>query len=220
MTGPFALGAACPDETAAVQLLMATHGLHGVPADHVDAIASSLARLRKRRPPPARALASRDRQQALACIRSLLAHNRKPPRRAGTTDDRRRKLIELLNAFHAIVKLAAASGFNAVPVLGRLESGEYTTEDLASLQRAIEAIPAGSGAAASPDAEYVRLLRAGILVWQEHGNGGRYRFNDYNDPPTLDGPLPAFLRELIRLASLPMPTDDTLHKHLRKLKNL
>lgn len=218
--GPAQFGANCLDTTNAVQSLLAKHGLQDAPQDHVAALAGSVRRLLKQRPLHAHALASREREQALACIRALLGHMKKPPRRAGTTDDKRKKLIELLSPLHAIVKVAAASGLNAVPVLRRLEADEYTAGDLESLQQAIDAIPAGSGANASPEADYLRLLRGGVMAWEACSRSARYTFNAYKDPPTLDGPLPDFLRDLIELALLPKPADATLHKHLRKLKNL
>lgn len=208
------------DITKAVQSLLAKHGLHDAPQDHVAALAGSVRRLLKQRPLHAHALASRQREQALACVRALRRHMKKPPRRAGTTDDKRRNLIELLNPLHAIVKVAAASGVNAAPVLRRLEADEYTADDLVSLERALEAIPAGSGAAASPEADYLRLLRGGVMAWEACCRSERYTYNQHNNPPSLDGPLPDFLRELIELARLPQPTDAALHKHLRKLKNL
>lgn len=203
----------------AVRELLSAHGLSEASAEHAVALADTVRRLWETKPMLSRALVSRDRQQATACTRALLRHAVKPPKRAGTTEDRRRKLIARIDSLHAVVKLAAASGFNVAPVIDRLRADNYTAEDLHALNLALESIPPGHGAG-PPAAPYLRLLRGGVLVWESCGRTERYTLNDYTDPPTLEGPLPAFLRALIELAELAAPNDNALHSHLVRLKNL
>ncbi len=208
-----------PDATDAVRRLLELHGLANVPGDHTEALAAAVRRAWKKRAPPAHALAARERQQAIACTRTLMRHLDRAPRRASTTDDKRRKLVALLDTLHAVVKLATSSGFNVVPVLERLRAGAYTADDLHALLTALEAMAPGTGAA-PPRAPYARLVRGGVMAWEASGRAAGYTFNQYTDPPTLEGPLPAFLRDLIASAQLDVPTDNTLHAHLVKLQNV
>jgi hypothetical protein len=197
---------------------LAKYDIANASDEHVESLAFAIRRLRRGPRRTHHALTARDRQQAIAKTNALLRHLESPPRRPGATDDALRKLIALMDSMHAMVKLAA-SGFNAAPVLERLRCKSYGQEDLTSLLAALEAIPPGEGAARA-NAPYLSLLRGGVMVWEACGRKERYTLNEYVDPPSLDGPLPDLLRDLLELAGEQAPSDVVLHRHLRALKNL
>lgn len=202
-----------------VQRLLTDHGVERAPQDHLSALATTIRHLRRAAPPSSSALVSRDRQDALASARALRRHLATPPRRPESTDAARRKLLARIDGLRAVVKLVAATGFDAGPAIERLRASIYTPADLEALIDALAAVPPGAGAARR-NAPFVPLIRAGVMTWEACGRPERYALNQFVDPPALQGPLPDFLRDLIRLAGLPMPTDDVLHRHLRSLKNL
>lgn len=199
------------------QALLSRYGLTAAPPDHIDALAGSVRRVRRKSRRTKLLLNSRERAQVLACIRMLLRHLETPPRRPGPTDNKRQKLIGLLDHLVVVVQLAAV-GLSAGPIIFRLKNNTQTADDLITLQHAVDAIPRGRGDMARAD--FMPLLRGGKLIWKACGRHDGYTFTEYTDPPQLQGFFPDFLRDLIRLSGANMPSDNTLHTHLVSLKNL
>lgn len=207
-----------PTVLGQVREILTRFGLQGAPDADVQALASTVRRLRRPRTIGGGALAARQKQQALVAI-DVLLRDGVTSTRTDRADAYRTRLLRHLDSLGVVVKLAATTGFNAAPLISSLRAGVWANEELEALRRALESLKPGRGAA-PPNARFLSLLRGGVMVWEACGRPERYTFNQYSDPATLEGPLPEFLRALIGLAPLAVPSDEVLHRHLRGLKHL
>lgn len=205
-----------PDDVAC---LLREYGLECAPAECAHALADRIRWAKRGWQASGSVLASRQRKQCLVAARRLLTHIEKPPRDPEATTRARQTLIEELDGFGAIVKLASEPvGYNANPALCLLRRGDkIDTAMLAGLIAALERIPQGQGSPL-PDATD-GLIRSAVATWRAvYGPGGYTYSSEYSDERTITGPLPRFLEAVLASAGISdMPSADAWHSRLKNL---
>jgi hypothetical protein len=196
--------------------LLARHGLT-VPDSTTEMIAKTIAKRYKLGSRQKKELSPRERlRKAHTHAVKLLEYTErgtKDSRLCASISTRSASLFGALNDLGVVIRLATATSLDVVGILGRLESGGLSKDELTRLIPALRSALPASGRPGRPREDTAHVLRGACIAWLRAGRAQKYTWDEVSG--RLKGPLAAFARDLLDCCQLEAPSDNALYCTIR-----